>query len=379
MTNSTPFFNRLRENVRSLGGFHNAHLHMDRAGTLEVPAAEHSLPGSHTSSLSLSKKHGLIPSIHAGPFYQAESLEERLNFYLDQMVEAGTTRADTLVDVTADGVGLRAFQIFQETKNRRHHEIKLGIGAYSPLGFRDDEPERWRLLLEAAKDADFLGALPERDDTDSYPGHIGFLEHCRRMLTLAGELSKSVHIHVDQRNDPSERGAETVLQAIEEVGMPSSQTGEPMIWLIHLISPSTYDEARFRKLVDGLNRFHVGVICCPSAALSMRQFRPIKTPTFNSIARVLDLLAEGIPVRLGSDNICDICSPAGTPDLLWEIFVLCNAVRYYDEGILAHLAAGLPLSDSESAAVRKHLQEDADEVRLAIEKWSASRRTEPQD
>jgi len=369
MKEQSPFFTRIREAVGAYGGFHNAHLHLDRAGTLEPPPDD----SQGASSLSLSKKHGLIPHIHSGPFYEVKSLSERLNYYLDRMVEAGTARADTLVDVTNDGVGLRAFQVFRETKARRRHEIDLGLGAYTPLGFRDDEPERWELVVEAARDADFIGSLPERDDTDSYPAHIGFLEHCRRMLGLAGELSKSIHIHVDQRNDASESGAETALQAIEEVGLPPSKSGEPMVWLIHLISPSTYEETRFRKLVEKLQRFNVGVICCPSAAISMRQLRPLRTPTFNSIARVLDLLAEKIPVRVGSDNICDICSPAGIPDLMWEIFVLCNALRYYDEGVLAKIAAGRALSDLERSAIRRHLDEDAAEVRLAVDKWAASR------
>jgi cytosine/adenosine deaminase-related metal-dependent hydrolase len=373
MTEQSPFFARIRAAAKAFGGLHNAHLHLDRAGTLEPPSVQTPESGQGASSLSLSKKHGLIPRIHAGPFYEAESLSARLDYYLDRMVEAGTTRADTLVDVTTDGVGLRAFQVYREAKARRSQEIELGLGAYTPLGFRDDEPERWELVLEAAREADFIGSLPERDDAESYPEHIGFLEHCRRMLVLAGQLSKSIHIHVDQRNDPSEQGAETVLQAIAEVGAPRSASGEPMVWLIHLISPSTYEEERFRKLVDGLKRHNVGVICCPSAAISMRQFRPLKTPTFNSIARVLELLAEGIPVRVGSDNICDICSPAGTPDLLWEIFVLCNAIRYYDEGVLAKIAAGRSLSAQECAAIRRHLEEDSVEVRLAIEKWSAAR------
>jgi cytosine/adenosine deaminase-related metal-dependent hydrolase len=373
MKEQSPFFSRIFSAVTAMGGFHNAHLHLDRAGTLEPPSDQATKSKPRASSLSLSKKHGLIPRIHSGPFYSAESLSERLDYYLDRMVEAGARRADTLVDVTTDGVGLRAFQVFRETKARRSHEIELGIGAYTPLGFRDDEPGRWDLVVEAAREADFLGSLPERDDTITYPDHIGFLEHCRRMLNLAGELSKPIHIHVDQRNDPSECGAETVLQAIREVGSPSSPSGEPVVWMIHLISPSTYDEARFQKLVAGLRQFNVGVICCPSAAISMRQLRPVRTPTFNSIARVLDLLAAGIHVRIGSDNICDICSPAGTPDLLWEVFVLCNALRYYDEGILAKIAAGRPLSPSDCAAIRKHLEEDTEEVRLVIEKWSASR------
>ena len=367
MNEITPFFSRLRTAVAEQGGLFNAHLHLDRAGTLEAT------DGRGDCSLSIWQKHGLIPAIHASKFYEPGNLTARLDYYLDRMIEAGTTRADTLVSITDDGLGRRAFEVYLETKHRRRDEIELGIGAYSPLGFREDEPGRWQLVAEAACEADFIGSLPERDDTDCYPNHIGFLDHCRRMLNLAGELGKPIQIHVDQRNDASERGAETVLQALDEVGLPATQGGEPMVWLIHLISPSTYTEDRFQLLLEGMVRHNVGVICCPSAAISMRQLRPLVSPTFNSVARVLDLLAAGVQVRLGSDNICDILSPAGTTDLVWEVFVLCNAIRYYDEGVLARLAAGKPLSPEQVSAVQRHLAEDAAEVSRVIEKWASSR------
>jgi cytosine deaminase len=104
---------------------------------------------------------------------------------------------------------------------------------------------------------------------------------------------------------------------------------------------------------------NVGVICCPSAAISMRQIRETMSPTFNSIARVLDMLAAGVQVRIGSDNICDITSPAGTPDLVDEIFVLCNAIRFYDLDILAKLGAGKSLSAEEISRIREHLERAA--------------------
>jgi hypothetical protein len=116
---------------------------------------------------------------------------------------------------------------------------------------------------------------------------------------------------------------------------------------------------------------NAGVICCPSAALSMRQYRPLLSPTFNSIARVLDLLAAGIHVRLGSDNICDITSPAGTVDLIDEIFVLRNAIRYYDIGILAKLAAGCRLDTDDRSRIQTHLAADAEEVARAIARFRA--------
>ena len=185
---------------------------------------------------------------------------------------------------------------------------------------------------------------------------------------MSQELKKSIHVHVDQRNDPREDGTERIIRAVNQLCVSVDRALEPMIWLVHVISPSTYDEARFQATLDALLELNLGVICCPSAALSMRQLRPIATPTYNSIARLLEMLAAGIHVRLGSDNICDITSPAGTCDLLNEIFVLSNALRYYDVDILASLAAGLRLNGAQRDRVRAHLATDAIEVARAIEK-----------
>jgi len=350
---------------------YNAHLHMDRAGTLEAPDQNESGSRAEQSAISLAQKHGLIPRIHASHHYDPDKLAAKVDFYLDLMVEAGTKRADTLVDVTTDRVGLTAFEVFRAAKKQWSGQIELGLGAYTPLGYRDDEPSRWELVKQAAQDADFIGSLPERDDRVTYPEHIGFREHCRRILGLAGELSKPIHIHVDQRNEPSETGSETVLDVMEELGWSASVGTEPNVWLIHVISPSTYEEARFQELLARMTRLNVGVVTCPSAAISMRQWRPLHTPTYNSIARVLEMLATGIHVRVGSDNICDLTSPAGTPDLLAEIYVLANALRFYDEGILAKLAAGIRLDQTERLIVAKHLEQDAVEVGAAVKKWSS--------
>jgi cytosine deaminase len=371
MNDDTPFFARLRAAAMSHGGLFNAHLHLDRAGTLEAPSKEAKEDRISQSAISLSQKHGLIPRIHASQHYDPDTMAKKLDFYLDRMVKAGTTRADTLVDVTTDRVGLTAFEVFRAAKKQRSGQIELGLGAYTPFGYRDDDPSRWELVKRAALDADFVGSLPERDDRVTYPEHIGFREHCRRILNLAAELGKPVHIHVDQRNEPSERGSEIVLEVMEELGWKATADTDPTVWLIHVISPSTYSEERFQKLLERMVLLNVGIVTCPSAAISMRQWRSLHTPTFNSIARVLEMLASGIHVRVGSDNICDLTSPAGTPDLLAEIYVLCNALRFYDEEILAKLSSGIKLDRIEREIIAEHLKQDAREVQEAVKKWSS--------
>ncbi|MAG30959.1 MAG: hypothetical protein CL908_08725 [Deltaproteobacteria bacterium] len=350
-----------------MGGLWNAHLHLDRAATLDdvyMQSVGHRI--LENSHISLREKHGLIGSLHDGPAYESKDLRARVDQTIESMIEVGTTRADTLVDVTADAVGFRALEVMLDAKRARASEIDLRIGAYSPLGFRDDEPERWDVLEQGAGRADFIGALPEADDTTDYPEHVGFFEHCRRTLLLGQKLNRSVHVHTDQRNEPSENGTERLIEAVHEFGAPISSSGEPMIWAVHVISPSTYDEPRFERVVAGLLEHNIGVICCPSAAIGMRQLRPVPTPTYNSIPRVLELLAAGVHVRLASDNVADICSPSTTADLTDEVFILSAALRFYHVDVLARLASGGRPDESERAIVCYHLAHNEVEIRRAL-------------
>lgn len=359
---ATPFYQKLESEIDALGGLFNAHLHLDRSGTSdELYMQDTGHDALQSSHISLHKKHSLIGTLHSGPAYTEADLRNRVNATLDVMVACGTRRADTLVDVTDDRVGLSALDALNRVAQERS-DIDIQIGAYSPLGFRDDAPSRWSLLERGAGQADFIAALPEADDVDDYPQHIGFEEHCRRMLSLAADSNKMLHVHTDQRNDPAEYGTERLIEVVRELGPQSDSAGDPSVWVIHMISPSTYEEPRFAALADGLRECNIGVICCPSAALGMRQLRPLSTPTYNSIPRVLELLAAGVHVRLASDNIADMCSPSTTADLVDEVYVLSCALRFYHTGTLARLACGLRPTEEQLTAIRAHLDANDREI-----------------
>ncbi|MFM8856635.1 MAG: hypothetical protein ACKOI2_05420 [Actinomycetota bacterium] len=365
LTAETGFHAALLAKIESRGGLFNAHLHLDRSGTLEfVEDYLRHQAVSTTSAISLQAKHGLISVVHESALYTAEALTSRIGEFLDAMARIGTTRIDTTVDVTADGLGLTAFQAFLDLKSRFTDRLDVRVGAYNPLGFRDDEPSRWDLLVEAAASADFIAALPERDDTARYPEHVGFDRSVHMVVDLAARTGKEVHIHVDQANHQYEDASERVLDVLDTV---EHDLHDAQVWFIHAISPSAYDDPRFHRLVERMVHHRVGVIVCPSAAISMRQVRALSGPTRNSIARVLEFSAAGIPVRVGSDNICDITSPAGTLDLMDEIFVLSHALRFFDIDYLAAVATGSRLAESERERVRHHLDVNVQEEQRVAE------------
>ncbi len=366
----SPYFEQLRTKIHDLGGMFNSHLHLDRAGTFDdkyFATAQLSLAA--TDHISLHRKHALIANIHAGPGYEPEDLERRLRSVIETMIELGTRRADTMVDVTSDRVQLNGLKLMLRLREEYATQIDLRAASYTPLGFSEDKPEQWELYCEGAQIANFLGALPEADDRVDYPGNIGFMEHCRRVLALSCEHGKMVHFHTDQRNDPRETGTEQVIEAVRRYGGPDCSRDDPLLWVIHMISPSTYDEPRFEALVEGLLECNIGLICCPSAALGMRQMRPINTPTYNSIPRVLELLAAGVKVRLASDNIADICSPSTTADLVDELFVLSAALRFYNTDVLARLAAGVDITEKQRALIREHLAGNEEGIERALQTY----------
>jgi cytosine deaminase len=356
----TPYFKDLHDAIMAYGGLFNAHLHLDRAGTYHATVDILRDQGVKDGTvLPLAGKHAIISSIHASACYDPPELYRRVDGYVKDMIACGTTRADTVVDVTTDRVGLSALETFARLKADNASQIDLRFGAYSPAGFRDDEPGRWSLIEQGAGLADFVGLLPERDDTDDYPDHIGFEASCRRSIELAHRLGKPIHIHADQANHAHENFTEVIARLVRDMDLGLPPGTEPFIWLVHVISPSCYDEPRFAALAQELAALNIGVICCPAAALSMRQYRSFTSPTHNSIARVLDMVLAGVQVRIGSDNVCDITSPMGTPNLMDEVRVLGDTMRYYDIDFLARIATGKPIEADGLNRLSAHLATDA--------------------
>ncbi len=346
--------------VQKMGGFSNAHAHWDRARTLPDEYLRHiGTTPLDASSAPLEVKQDLVGAFHDGMAFTEKDLRVRMSQVIENQIAYGVTRFVSCIDVTPDikERGMLAFRVAQELKEKYATRIKIEIGPMPIFGFKEGT-QRWKVFARAAKQADFLVGLPEKDehsDPVKHAGRITFRGHLRRILELAMELNKEVHVHVDQANNPNEHGTETLIEGLK--WLDPFRKG-PMVWAIHMISPNGYGEARRRQLLDDLMEYKVGVIVCPTAAVSMRQLRPILAPSHSAIAPILELCACRIPVQLGTDNINDVFIPQGDGDLLTEVRVAGHAVRYASPTFWAKLASGTPLNNVDRAAIKKALQDD---------------------
>jgi cytosine/adenosine deaminase-related metal-dependent hydrolase len=320
------------------------------------------------TSYSLWDKVTATEALHRGKAYSRASLTARIDRFLSESAACGTRRIDSFIDVDPNialSEGIGALEVALDLKQRYRGTLDFRVGAYAPFGFGKDDSHKMSLFESAVKMADFIGTSPERDDAQFYPGradHIGMQAHFEWTLDLAIANNKPVHYHLDQQVSPLERGTESLVNMVQSgtFGARIAALGrkQPLVWAVHAISPSTYTRARLQRLIQSMAAANIGLICCPSAGLSMRKLPIFKAPIPKSIAEVLPMVLHGVPTRLGTDNVDDIFIPANSLDLREELRTLANALRFYNVPILAKLACGKPLSKTELGFIARHLENE---------------------
>lgn len=335
--------------ANEFGGFTDWHCHLDREGTLKR-CNDRRISAGELATQALKLKQDAVGELHRLGYSQKD-LEERIRSGLLRRMAMGATSVCSFIDATAD-IKMTALAAALNVKKELQDKIKLIIGVHPIFGFK--ESDRWSFFQEAAEQADIIGGLPEKDDRKD---SIGYDAHLKRVLKLGIQLSKEVHIHVDQGNDPREKGTETLIQAVRFIGSPEVKGSgdQPTVWAVHSISPSCYEERKFKQMLEDMKKYNIGLICCPRAALSMRQLRPLNAPVHNSIARILEMIKYKIPIRIGTDNSGDIFVPTGSMSMVAELEILADMLRFYDTMVLAKLGCGVPMNNTDREMVKRTL------------------------
>merc|ERR1712100_320963 len=127
------------------------------------------------------------------------------------------------------------------------------------------------------------------------------------------------------------------------------------VYGIHSISVSAKEESEQDRIIALCKEADVGIVICPSAALSMKML-PMKSPLHNSIGPFVKLREAGVRTYLGIDNIADLFMPVVDGDMWTEARMLMEACRHYDFDEVADWATTPPLHIvKEGAAVKEGL------------------------
>lgn len=278
---------------------------MDLAGQLVLPSfVEPHVHLDKTYSLRASQNPAgtLAGAIAAWSRIQQtldySSYLERACRALEQALAAGTTTLRTHMDLEP-ARGLLPLEALLEARQRFADRMDIQIVV---LGFpgrsREDDA-----LMEAAllNGADGVGGCPA---ITAQPLHT--LESA---LRLARRLDRPVDLHMDESDDPAVFYLDRLAQLSLQLGLG------PRVVAGHCCSLDFQPAEQRARVMASLAQAGLSVVSLPACNLNL-QGRG-QSPMPRGLAPIQELLAAGVRVLLGSDNVQDVFNPVGQYDPLY--------------------------------------------------------------
>lgn len=297
--------------IRYIGGYVNAHSHLDRAYTDNEFTNDEKV-------CFLEEKWKLVDRIKKTSSYK--DYKHRISHALDMQLGFGVSTICSFVDLDVIA-SYKAIIAARELRDERE-DIKLVIANQTLKGVLD--PQSANLIRSNVEFLDIIGSLPSSDKGRES-------EHLDFVMDLAKENGKMVHCHVDQLNCPSEKQTELLARKTIEHGL------EGRVVAIHSLSlashPKPYRDEVYKICKDANLMF----VSCPSAWIDHQRKEELQ-PWHNALTPVDELLNNDLIVAIGTDNIEDVYKPYCNGDPLFELRLLLEAFKIYNDDILLQLA-----------------------------------------
>ncbi len=297
-----------------------------------------------------------------------EDIKERVNRVARMYAANGIQHIRTHVDVTDPT--LMAMETMLELKHELKEWMDIQIVAFPQEGILS-YPNGKELLKKAVElGADAVGAIPHYEFTREYS-----VESLNYAMELAQEYDRLVDVHCDEIDDEASRGLETVAARALELGLFDKVTAS------HTTAMHSYNNAYVLRLMRLLKMSRINFVSNPLVNTHL-QGRADTYPKRRGVTRVKELLAEGINVSFGHDDIFDPWYPMGNGSLRDVVFVglhvtqmmgyedILNSYRF----ITTNAAKTLHISDHygiESGKPASFVVLDAEDYYAALNKNAA--------
>lgn len=283
--------------------FVDSHFHMDATLSMGMPRLNRS--GTLLEGIRIwgELKPDLTP----------EGIKERAMKLLSWSVARGNLAIRTHVDTTDPT--LMAVDVLLEIREEMKDLVDIQIVAFPQDGVLR-APHGVELLERALdKGLDVVGGIPHFERTMDQGR-----ESVRILCEIAARRGLLVDMHCDESDDPLSRHIETLTCETQRLGMQGRVAGS------HLTSMHSMDNYYVSKLIPLMAEAGMNCVCNPLVNLSI-QGRHDTYPKRRGLMRVPELLAAGINVSLGHDDIMDPWYPMGTHDMLEVAHMAAHALQ----------------------------------------------------
>jgi cytosine deaminase len=225
----------------------------------------------------------------------------------------GAVRVQVDVDHVSGFVGLDALV---EVRARFAQLLDIQLVAFPQYSILEDGGHGEQLLREALeRGADVLGGAP---DVEATPADRA--RHIERLFAIAGELDADLDVHCDFSDDPRQRDLGAVARKTLETGRVGRVTA------VHCCALEALPDIAAAEDIEAVRRAGVQVCICPVGNMQLVGDAE-RMPRGRGTARVRELLAAGVNVAAGSDNLHDMWFRFGRMDPLDTALMACLAAR----------------------------------------------------
>src|SRR4051812_34268318 len=272
--------------------FCDAHFHMDSVLTYGNPRANQS--GTLLEGIQLWGE--LKPTL------VQDDIIQRALTYCDMAVARGLLAIRSHVD-TSDP-RLLAVEALLEVRKRVAPRIDLQLVAFPQDGVLRSPGGVENLVRALDMGVDIVGGIPHFERTMSEGA-----SSVRLLCEIAAERGLMVDMHCDESDDPLSRHIETLAFEAQRLGLQGRVTGS------HCTSMHSMDNYYVSKLIPLIAQSGVSVIANPLVNIHL-QGRHDTYPKRRGMTRVPELMAAGVTVAMGHDDVQDPWYPLGSGDML---------------------------------------------------------------
>jgi cytosine/creatinine deaminase len=312
MNNSWDLRQLIVKNIQTKGGWVNTHTHLDRAFTITPETL-------YLADEPLQKKWDIVDEVKRKS--SVDDIYDRMAFAIERQIAEGVTVIGSFIDVD-EVVQDKSMVAAQRIKDSYKNEIVIKFINQSLKGVLEPVAHEW--FQKAVEFVDIIGGLPGKDKGREE-------EHLDVLFTAAKKANKMIHVHVDQLNIVAEKETELLVTKTKQYNYSGK------VAAIHGISLAAHPKSYRDSVYKQMKEQQVMLISCPTAWIDSRRSEN-KTVTHNSIAPVEELVAAGITVGIGTDNIADVYKPF-TDGAMWtELRFLLESCHYYNLDELIKIA-----------------------------------------
>lgn len=270
------------------------HAHLDKALTWEAAGAGY---GDLPAAVAAWSRHSATRTV--------ADVQARARRALAELLASGATAVRTHANAGSGADPLLALHALVALREQLRGPVELQVVFLS----RPDLPDA---VLLAALDAgaDMLGGAPHLAPD---PG-----AEQARLLRLAAAAGVGLDLHTDEQLDPEVLTLPALAAAVTAARFPHAVTAS------HCVSLGLQQGGRLTEAVAAVRRAGIGVVALPLTNLFL-QGRGATTSPPRGLTALRPLLAAGVPLAAGADNLRDPFLPVGRADPLEVASLLVTA------------------------------------------------------